>query len=67
MGWETSGLDETRFWRQGRRYLLEEGDAEGQVLDVDAVLALTKVFVLEWSQDFDYKMGEELPADLLFY
>ena len=63
---EASGLDETRFWRQGK-HILRERDGEGQRLDVDTVVALTKIFVLEWSPGFDHKMSERLPAQLLFY
>ena len=64
---EARGLDETRFWRQGK-HVLGEGEGKEQKLDVDTVVALTKVFVLEWSQDcdFGYIIGEELPAELLF-
>ncbi|KAL8726859.1 MAG: hypothetical protein Q9181_005901 [Wetmoreana brouardii] len=57
------GLDETRFWRHRTQ---ESGHDDEDHLDVDAVIALTKLFVLEWSVDFDYQMYHDLPPDLLF-
>ncbi|KAL9632356.1 MAG: hypothetical protein Q9204_003829 [Flavoplaca sp. TL-2023a] len=57
-----SGLDETRFWRERKH---AGGGNEGR-LEADAVIALTKVFVLEWSIDFDYQMYHDLPPELLF-
>ena len=56
-------LDETHFWRDGRHDLdLEEQDG----LDIEAIVALTKFFVLEWSQELDYQMYHDLPPQLLF-
>ncbi|OTB12368.1 hypothetical protein K445DRAFT_321098 [Daldinia sp. EC12] len=35
-------------------------------LDAEAVVALTKFFVLEWSQEFDYQLYHHLPISLYF-
>jgi hypothetical protein len=52
-----SHFDSTMFWR------LPEYK---KTLDVDAVIALTKVFVLEWSNEFDYQLYHDLPISLYF-
>ncbi|KAL7623468.1 hypothetical protein AAE478_007150 [Parahypoxylon ruwenzoriense] len=62
--WGLERLDEVRFWRdlpedRGR----EPDDGE---LDAQAVVALTKMFVLEWSQEFDYQLYHHLPIELYF-
>ena len=67
--WDVSndprGLDETRFWRQERQRQAEP--VEGKVqLSTDTVIALTKIFVLEWSVEFDYQMYHDLPPRILF-
>ncbi|KAL8745960.1 MAG: hypothetical protein Q9190_001957 [Brigantiaea leucoxantha] len=67
--WDASndprGLDETRFWRQERHRQAEP--VEGKVqLSTDTVIALTKIFVLEWSVEFDYQMYHDLPPRILF-
>lgn len=54
-------LDETVFWRMER-----DDVTEGTGLSLDGVVALTKVFVLEWSNEFDYQMYHDLPPGLLF-
>lgn len=33
--------------------------------DMDDIVALTKVFVLEWSQELDYQLYHDLPVELL--
>jgi hypothetical protein len=55
--------DETRFWRQ---VMLDqnEGALSATELSLDNVVALTKFFVLEWSQELDYQLYHELPVDL---
>jgi hypothetical protein len=50
-------FDTVRFWR------LPE---EKRVLNVDAMIALTKLFVLEWSNEFDYQLYHDLPISLYF-
>jgi len=62
--WDGSkdGLDETLFWRKERKELAD-GNA---VLSSQAVIALVKCFVLEWSNEFDYQMYHELPQELVF-
>jgi hypothetical protein len=52
--------DQTLFWRN----LLEEDSKVDSRLDMEAVVALTKFFVLEWSQKLDYSFYHELPVDL---
>ncbi|KAI1641397.1 hypothetical protein F4809DRAFT_636687 [Biscogniauxia mediterranea] len=44
----------------------EEEEEEEEELDFHAIVALTKVFVLEWSQEFDYQMYHHLPISLYF-
>ncbi|SMR64500.1 unnamed protein product [Zymoseptoria tritici ST99CH_3D1] len=60
-GWSVEELDCVDFWRrQGAgRSVLER-------LDVASAVALTKVFVVEWSQEFDYQMYHDLPTSLYF-
>ncbi|KAK3637741.1 hypothetical protein LTR22_018142 [Elasticomyces elasticus] len=48
-------LDDVNFWRRSDRSL-----------DLDGVIALTKLFVLEWSNDFDYQLYHDLPISLFF-
>ncbi|KAH7134129.1 hypothetical protein EDB81DRAFT_803237 [Dactylonectria macrodidyma] len=50
-------LDETFFWRNNQ--------ALQSPLGSDGIIALTKFFVLEWSQEFDYQMYHNLPMQLL--
>ncbi|XDG04556.1 hypothetical protein ABKA04_004171 [Annulohypoxylon sp. FPYF3050] len=57
--WEVSKLDEVFFWRRDDVWDIKE-------LDKEAVVALTKLFVLEWSQEFDYQLYHHLPISLYF-
>ncbi|CAG8950070.1 hypothetical protein HYFRA_00008303 [Hymenoscyphus fraxineus] len=52
--------DETHFWR--RRELTGEVETE---LSPELVVALTKFFVLEWSQELDYQLYHQLPTEIL--
>ncbi|MCJ1348047.1 hypothetical protein MMC31_006278 [Peltigera leucophlebia] len=60
-------LDETHFWREqiGNR----TGDPATLVvnpsLEPGTIIALTKLFVLEWSNELDHKLYEDLPLELL--
>ena len=58
---DPSALDETNFWRRERHVF-----REGSWLSTSAIIALTKCFVLEWSNEFDYQMYHDLPPELLF-
>lgn len=53
-------LDETTFWRQERYQM-----GTDLLLSPNAIIALTKFFVLEWSYEFDYQMYHDLPPELL--
>lgn len=55
--WEVDQLDNVNFWRRDPQ--------PGSKLENDAIVALTKVFVLEWSQEFDYQCYHQLPIHLL--
>jgi hypothetical protein len=55
--WGMDRLDETHFWRLAGR------DKE---LDLMGAVALTKVFIVEWSNEFDYQMYHDLPVNLKF-
>ncbi|KAI1778028.1 hypothetical protein F4818DRAFT_438205 [Hypoxylon cercidicola] len=57
--WDVARLDEVVFWRRPDVNEIRE-------LDKQAVVALTKLFVLEWSQEFDYQLYHHLPIDLYF-
>lgn len=59
---DLSVLDETDFWRRERHTL-----SKGSWLSANAIIALTKCFVLEWSIEFDYQMYHDLPPELLFH
>ncbi|KAI5859724.1 hypothetical protein GGS23DRAFT_614746 [Durotheca rogersii] len=65
--WSLAQLDDVRFWRD--RPLLR-GTAfrapRETPLDAAGVVALTKLFVLEWSQEFDYQLYHHLPISLYF-
>ncbi|KAI1269410.1 hypothetical protein F5Y18DRAFT_97629 [Xylariaceae sp. FL1019] len=58
-GWDISSLDDVSFWRRN-------DELAGAKLDLQGVVALTKVFALEWSQEFDYQMYHHLPISLYF-
>lgn len=57
-------LDETKFWRSqvGKKI---DGEIPVQILKPDVVIALTKLFVLEWSNELDHKLYEDLPLEML--
>ena len=59
---DPSMLDETNFWRKERHTL-----GKGLWLLTSAIIALTRCFVLEWSNEFDYQMDHDLPTELLFH
>ncbi|KAL8639443.1 MAG: hypothetical protein Q9228_003530 [Teloschistes exilis] len=59
-------LDATKFWSKGRKFNDDQQESGMEELDTAAVIALTKVFVLEWSVEFDYQMYHDLPPELLF-
>ncbi|KAI2625002.1 hypothetical protein GGR54DRAFT_594451 [Hypoxylon sp. NC1633] len=62
VGWDdVARLDEVRFWRGFDRRALREVR-----LDAQGVVALTKVVVLEWSQEFDYQLYHHLPISMYF-
>ena len=60
-------LDETRFWREQ----IDNRKRDPATLHVNtslepgAIIALTKLFVLEWSHELDHKLYEDLPLELL--
>lgn len=64
-------LDKTDFWSSEQEVPSSSGlalFAAGELLsavDIDIVVALTKFFVLEWSQELDYQLYHDLPVELL--
>lgn len=52
-GGESINKDKTSFWRNSDR---------PAKLDLDGIVALTKFFVLEWSQELNYQLYHQLPA-----
>ena len=76
--WDIDQLDETNFWRQQQQQQQQRqrpspptsssssDETSDEELSLSAVVALTKVFVLEWSNEFDYQMYHNLPISLYF-
>lgn len=66
-------LDQTTFWTKQERDALTSGDEpialfadeHWKAAGLDMIVALTKFFVLEWSQDLDYQLYHDLPVDVL--
>lgn len=60
-------LDETQFWRE--QVENRKRDLTTLVvspdLEPDTIIALTKLSVLEWSNELDHKLYEDLPLELL--
>lgn len=52
-GGESINKDQTSFWRSSQR---------PAKLDLDGIVALTKFFVLEWSQELNYQLYHQLPG-----
>lgn len=59
---EPSSMDETTFWRTER----DRSPHDQQEISPSTVIALTKCFILEWSNEFDYRMYDDLPTQLAF-
>jgi hypothetical protein len=60
----------TTFWRRyfeedGNELTMEEECRKSVELCVDDVLALVKLTVLEWSQEFNYQIYHDLPMSLV--
>ena len=64
-------LDRTDFWSRQLETSGSSGLAafltgeDSHVADMDILVALTKFFVLEWSQELDYQLYHDLPVDIL--
>lgn len=64
-------LDRTQFWSNQVDKSSPSGwtgssaGSELTAADMDDIVALTKVFVLEWSQELDYQLYHDLPVELL--
>ena len=60
------GLDETTFWRSRQAGKTDVGEIDAAtMLQPDVVIALTKLFVLQWSNELDHKLYEDLPLEML--
>lgn len=55
--WDMSRFDDVKFWT------LPAGERK---LDLQGIVALTKLFVVEWSNEFDYQMYHDLPIEMYF-
>jgi len=72
--WTSSkvNLGRTDFWSQQLETLSGSGLAgffageRVHAADMDIIVALTKFFVLEWSQELDYQLYNDLPVEILF-
>lgn len=58
-------LDETRFWRRQVAERDIKPVPEKTPLDSDTVTALTKMFVLNWSNELDHRLFQDLPPEIL--
>lgn len=58
-------LDETQFWKRQNGDTRRGSFPAFTVLDPDTVIALTKLFVLEWSNEQDHRLYEDLPLEML--
>ena len=58
-------LDETHFWRSFVGKPAPTELPETEPLGDDAIIALTNLFVLEWSNELDHKLYEDLPLHML--
>lgn len=60
-------LDETRFWRRQIKNRKKDPAtlAVNPNLEPDTIIALTKLFVLEWSHELHHKLYEDFPLELL--
>lgn len=64
-------LDRTDFWSRQLETSSSSGLAafsageQFRAADMDILVALTKLFVLEWSQDLDYQLYHDLPVEIL--
>ena len=64
-------LDNTDFWSRRLDTSSSSGLAaffareQFRAADMDILVALTKFFVLEWSQELDYQLYHDLPVEIL--
>lgn len=61
-------LDETCFWRKQVAAVAAGSKVDipvTTILEPDVVVALTKLFVLAWSNELDHKLYEDLPIEML--
>lgn len=59
-------FDETRLWRGQIEYRKRDPATlvVNPKLESDTIIALTKLFVLEWSNELDHKLYEDFPLEL---
>lgn len=55
--WDYARLDTVTFWREPK---------QNASIDMETIVALTKVFILEWSTEFDYQLYHALPISMYF-
>ena len=60
---EDEELDETNFWRQQKGR--QGGEQVTGLLGGEEVVALVKLWVLEWSNEVDHKLYRDLPLEML--
>jgi hypothetical protein len=64
-------LDRTDFWSRQLETSSNSGPVaffageQFRAADMDILVALTKFFVLEWSQELDYQLYHDLPVEIL--
>jgi hypothetical protein len=61
---ENATLDHTRFWRENVNIPMQDQEIGRIELTADAVIALVKLFFVQWSSEFDYGMYIDLPWEL---
>jgi hypothetical protein len=59
-----ASLDLTTFWRNTMRTPMEDQEIHGSDLTSDTVVALVKLFLVQWSHEFDYGMYFDLPWEI---
>ncbi|KAH0557086.1 hypothetical protein GP486_005127 [Trichoglossum hirsutum] len=59
-----ASLDVTTFWQNTMYTPMEDQEVHGSGLTPDTVIALVKLFFVQWSHEFNYGMYYDLPWEL---
>ncbi|KAH0538933.1 hypothetical protein FGG08_004524 [Glutinoglossum americanum] len=61
---DEASLDQTTFWRSNVHVLIEDDETQTRKLTPDMVIALVKLFFVQWSHEFNYGMCFDIPYEL---